>query len=128
MYSQKLNAERGYVTIARETKKVVKEKEVMEAEMLRIKEAIGALAQTFPELVVQPEDITEVTVRRVTDLVQSLQGKAEELGARLVPTTPQEVYDKRKNEVQQVVEVMQKTVPENETLLGKVVHTWSTLS
>jgi len=66
-------------------------------------------------------------VRRVTDLVQSLQGKVEELGARLVPTTPQEVHDERKNEVQQLVEVMKKTVLEYETLLGKVAQTWSTL-
>jgi len=44
VYSQKLNAERGYVTAARDTKKGVREKQVVESEMTRIKEVVGALA------------------------------------------------------------------------------------
>lgn len=67
---------------------VVMRKKEVKAERSRIKEAVGALSKTFPEVVVQPEDTAEATVRQVTDLVQSLQVKVEELGARLVPTTP----------------------------------------
>jgi len=40
--------------------------------MSRIKEDVGALLQTFLELVVQPKDTAEAMVRQVTDLLQSL--------------------------------------------------------
>jgi len=64
--------------------------------MTRIKRVVWALSQTFPELVFQPEDSTEVVVQWVTDMVEMLHVKFEEMGARLAPTTPPEVYEESK--------------------------------
>jgi len=63
--------------------------------MTRIKKFVGALSTTFPELIVQPEDLAKVAVQRVTTLVHTLEEKVEELGAQLVPTTPPKVYEER---------------------------------
>lgn len=54
--------------------------------------------------------------------------KVGELEARLVLTTLQEVYDERQVKVQQVVEIMNKSVPGYDTLLANVVHTWENIS
>jgi len=45
----------------------------------------------------------------------------------LVPTTPQEVYEERHVEAEQVVEAIKKIVTEYETMLIEVFHTWSNL-
>jgi len=77
---------------------------------------------------VQPEDSAEVVVRRVTDLIQTLHVKVEELWAQLVPTTPQVVYDERRIIAEQVVEAVKKRVNEYDTMLTEVVQTWSDLA
>lgn len=96
--------------------------------MTRIKKALKALSHTFPELMVQPEDSAEVVVQRVTDLLQTLHVKVEELGSQLVPTTPQEVYDERRFEVEQVIEVVKKIENKYDAMLTAIVQTWSDLA
>lgn len=51
-----------------------------------------------------------------------------ELEARLVLTMPVEVYEQRRVEVQQVVELLKSAVPKYDTLLTGVVHTWTNLA
>lgn len=128
VYKQKVSVEQDRLTTTKETRKAVQEKKDVEIEMSRIKKAFGTLSQTFPELVVHLEDTAKVAVRWVTDLVQSLQVKVEELGAWLVPTTPQEVYDARQFEAQKVIEGVLKTMNEYDMMLTEVVQTWSDLT
>jgi len=72
VYRQKLNVEQGYLIATRDTMKAVQENKDVEAEMSRIKEAIRALSQSFPEIVVKLEDTAEAAIRQVTNLVQNL--------------------------------------------------------
>jgi len=57
-----MNVEQGILIVRKEAMKVVQEKKVVEEEMVRIKQVVGALSPTFPELVVQPDDTAEETV------------------------------------------------------------------
>jgi len=47
-----VDAEQGCLREAAVARKVVQEKHDVEAEMARIKKVVGALSQTFPELIV----------------------------------------------------------------------------
>jgi len=52
-----------------------------------MKETIGALSRTFPELELQAKGTTEEAFRHVTDLVNNLQVKVVELEAKMIPCT-----------------------------------------
>jgi len=99
VYIWKKSVEQGYLTEAKESIKTVRQKVDVKAEMVRIKVVVRALPQSFPKLAIQPEGTIEDVVRQVTKLVQSLELKVGEIEARLVRTTPPEVYDQRKVEV-----------------------------
>lgn len=59
--------------------------------------------------------------------MQNLLVKVEDLESRLVPTTPQTVYDDWHKEAERVVELMQLAIPQFDTVLQEGVQTWSDL-
>lgn len=99
----------------------------MEAEMSWIKKVVGTLSTTFPKILVKPEDSAEVTVERVTTLMHSVQGKVEELGAQLVPSTPAEVREAKRVKVAQLVKEAKAITHEYGIMFVDVVQTWSDL-
>ena len=66
-------------------------------------------------------------MRQVSNLTKKLQMKVSYLEARMVPSTPQEVRDRREADPKSAVASMLVVVEQYEKLLGESDQTWSEL-
>lgn len=67
-----MDAEQKYFKEEKVERKAVQEKKNVQAEMTKIKKVVGALSTTFPDLMVKPEESSEVAIERFTALVNTL--------------------------------------------------------
>jgi hypothetical protein len=82
---------------------IQREKDQLLAEQTAVKEAVNKELHSMPGLAQEEHESVEVQVVKLTEAIQQLQARIEELEVQEVPSTPQEVRDQREEAAKNAV-------------------------